>query len=302
MSFIIQVPASTANIGPGFDSLGLALNLYLNVEVELSSAWVVLTDSEELTAFPKDESHFIVQIAIQTALKYETTLHPCILRLSSDIPLARGLGSSAAAIVAGIELADSVGKLNLSHKEKIMLATEFEGHPDNVGASLFGGLVIGRLEEDEVDMLHYNDLNFELVAVIPKETLSTTVSRQVLPEFFSYKQAVQASSTANLLIASLLTGNWDMAGRMMEKDIFHQPYRKELIPNYSMLEKAAKQGGAFGVALSGAGPTVLCFTAKGMSKQLANELNRELPAYEIKQLRIDFAGSRVFGLRAAEQH
>jgi len=153
----IRVPGSTANLGPGFDSLGVALNLYLSLEVERSESWEIIMESEDLNIFPTDESNYIIQIALQTAELFQKSLPCCKVRMASEIPLARGLGSSAAAIIAGIELANAMGKLGLTEDEKFRLATEIEGHPDNVGASLFGGLVIGSQMDDEVVAIETRD-------------------------------------------------------------------------------------------------------------------------------------------------
>ncbi|MFJ7728104.1 homoserine kinase [Neobacillus sp. NPDC097160] len=291
--FLIKVPASTANLGPGFDSIGLALNLYLTLEIEKHDQWECYSSCEELKDLPTDESHFICQVAIKTAAQYGIELPPCKIKVISDIPLARGLGSSAAAIVAGIELADAVGRLQLTRDEKLLLATKLEGHPDNVGASLYGGLVVGCYQQNEVDMLSFTNLPFETVVVIPKEILLTKESRDVLPDAYSRKKAIQASSTANLLIAALLNQNWSLAGKMMEQDCFHQPYREPLIHSYNDIETFAKRNGAFGVALSGAGPTVICFSEKGKVQNLKQALDMEFPDMTVKQLSIDYSGSSV---------
>lgn len=291
--FVIKVPASTANLGPGFDSMGLAVDLYLTLDVEKSVKWDIQSTCEELMTFPTDETNFIIQIAIKTAANYGIELHPCKIKVHSDIPLARGLGSSAAAIVAGIELADTVGNISLTQQEKLLIATEVEGHPDNVGASIFGGLVIGSYQQNEVDMLSISNISFEMVAVIPDEILLTKDSRGVLPSEFSRESAIQASSTANLLVAALLTENWKLAGKMMGQDLFHQPYRKPLINAYQEIEGIAKSLGAFGVALSGAGPTVLCFTETGKGKQLEQGLRSEFTTMTTKVLNIDYLGSSV---------
>lgn len=291
--FVIKVPASSANLGPGFDSIGIALNLYLSLEVEKSEKWECFSTTEELKDLPSDEQHFICQIALQTAAKYGKELHPCKIKVESEIPLARGLGSSASAIIAGIELADYIGELGLTKKEKLLLSTEIEGHPDNVGASLYGGLVIGSYQQGEVDVVSISDITFEMVAVIPKESLLTKDSRGVLPVEFSYKDSILASSISNVLVAALLSQNWEMAGKMMESDIFHQPYRKPLISFYDEVANFAKTEGAFGVALSGAGPTVLCFCEKGKGKLLEKSLETAFPDMTAKQLSINFTGSRV---------
>ncbi len=291
--FMIKVPASTANLGPGFDSMGLALDLYLTLEIEKSKQWEIISLCEELKEFPSDESNFICQVALKTAAHYGVELPPCKIKVDSDIPLARGLGSSASAIVAGIELADAVGGLLLTKQEKLRHATQWEGHPDNVGASIFGGLVIGCYQQDDVDMLAFTNLPIEVVVVIPQEILLTKAARDVLPHAYSRQDAVQASATSNLLIAALLSQNWTLAGKMMEKDIFHQPYRKPLIQSYQEIEQLAKSNGAFGVALSGAGPTMICFTVKGKGQHLAKSLEAGFPTMNAKQLSIDYTGSSV---------
>jgi homoserine kinase len=289
----ITVPASTANLGPGFDSMGLALDLYLTLEAKSSHRWEFYSDDEELKELPNDEQHFIAQIALKTAEKYGKELPPCRVVMKSEIPLARGLGSSASAIVAGIELADVFANLELTKHDKLLLATGIEGHPDNVGASLYGGLVVGCYDYNEVDILSFSDLAMEAVAVIPKEILLTKDSRGVLPDAFSRKEAVQASATANLLVAALLSRNWEAAGKMMERDLFHQPYRKPLIPFYQEIQQFAKENGAFGVALSGAGPTLLCFTEKGHGEPLAAQMQTVFRDMTTKTLNIDNLGSSV---------
>jgi homoserine kinase len=291
--FSIKVPASTANLGPGFDSVGLALSLYLTLEVEPSINWEFSATSQVLEGLPTDESHYIYQVAKLVSNRYECSLPPCKVKMESDIPLTRGLGSSASAIIAGIELADQLGDLRLSKNEKLVIATELEGHPDNVGASLFGGLVIGSYHKNEVQLLSFTDLPFEMVAFIPKHTLLTKESRQVLPEQLPFHVAVEASSMANVLVAALISGNWEMAGRMMDRDLFHQPYRKKLIPYYEEISRVSKENGAFGVALSGAGPSLLAFVEKGHGTTLLDTVKVIFPELDTMVLKIDKNGSVV---------
>ncbi len=290
---IIKVPGSSANLGPGFDSIGLALNLYLTLEVERADKWEVIPLSEELADFPKDEQNLLVQIALETAEKYGKQLPGCSIRMSSDIPLARGLGSSAAVIVAGIELADVLCNLNLTRQEKLVLATAIEGHPDNVGASLYGGLVIGCQLNGEVYAETYRNLELEAVVIIPKTELLTKDARDVLPETIIYKKAVQAGAIGNVLIAALLKRDYSLAGKMMKADLYHQPYRKGLVPHLAIIEKEAPKFGAFGVALSGAGPTVLCLTELGKGRAVVAGLSTILPEMEYRCLKIDQVGSTI---------
>lgn len=288
---LIKVPASTANLGPGFDSIGLALNLYLTLEVACSNSWEVIPLAEELKEFPQDENNFIVKTAIEVAEEFQTTLSPCQIKVDSNIPLARGLGSSASAIVAGIELADQVGNLRLTKQQKFEIASKMEGHPDNVGASLFGGLVIGCQLGEEVDAEIIHSIDWEVLAVIPEEELLTKSSRGVLPNALSFGESVSAGAVSNLLVAALLTNNLELAGKMMKKDKYHQPYRKELVPHLQIMEEYAFELGAYGVALSGAGPTVLCFVKPGQMNTLIGGLKQTLPDMRFLPLEIDKVGS-----------
>lgn len=290
---IIQVPGSTANLGPGFDSIGLAVNLYLRLEVEKADKWEVIPNCKELEIFPKDERNYVVQMAMQTAALYNKELPPCKINMTSEIPLARGLGSSAAAIIAGIELANSVGELNLTEEEKFKIASNMEGHPDNVGASLYGGFVVGCQGEGEVDAVVSRNLTFELVAVIPKQELLTKESRDVLPTDLQFPEAVRAGAISNVMVAAFLSRNYKLAGKMMKKDLFHQPYRTKLVPHLKELEVLAENRGAFGVALSGAGPTVMCFCEQGTGKALVEKLTRHYPEMICQPLQIDQNGSQV---------
>ncbi|KAB2334739.1 homoserine kinase [Cytobacillus depressus] len=291
---IIKVPGSSANLGPGFDSIGLALNVYLTLEIERAEGWQINPLSDNLLIFPTDETNYILQIAMETAKKYGQQLPGCKIRVKSDIPLARGLGSSAAAIVAGIELADSLCNLYLSKQEKLELASRIEGHPDNAGASLLGGLVVGCQMEDDVSAEVFHQLAVDVIAVIPKQELLTKESRSVLPDSLSFSEAVQAGAVGNLLIAALLSKNYALAGKMMKADLYHHPYRKKLVPQMAIIEENAISLGAFGVALSGAGPTVLCLAEEGKGSDVADGLVNLLPGMDCRCLKIDQAGSRVY--------
>lgn len=288
--FTVKVPASSANLGPGFDSLGIALNLYLTVVAEKSTKWQVIPLSEQLADFPEDDNHFICRIAIDTALKFGRDMPPLKMTVKSEIPLARGLGSSAAAIVAGIELADYFCGLELSKKEKLQLAAVIEGHPDNAGACLYGGFVVGSQNGGEVDVTVLDQICFDPVLVVPHEELLTEVSRDVLPKSMGFAQGVQASANANQLLAALLTEQWQLAGRMIRADLFHQPYRKALVPFFDLVDELAIEAGAFGVALSGAGPAILCLSEPGKGDRIAKELEKQLQGLKVHRLEIDRQG------------
>jgi homoserine kinase len=290
----IVVPASTANLGPGFDSIGLAVSRYLTLEVMLSNQWTFVPCSSEVEHIPTGEDNLIFQVADHLAKKYGKTLPSCLVNVYSNIPFTRGLGSSAAAIIAGIELANELAGLSLTMEEKAQFACCFEGHPDNVGASLYGGLVIGSHRKDETNIVHINNLDLDLVAVIPHYELKTAEARSVLPDYFSRHDAVEASAVSNVLVAALLTGNWSLAGKMMDCDVFHQPYRKAIIPELQIVQDVAKKYGAFGVALSGAGPTVLCFAEPGKGKELHKHLSHHFQDCSVELLSVERNGSQVY--------
>lgn len=289
-SFMIRVPASSANIGPGFDSVGLAVNLYLTLEVEQAEAWEFISPSAEMNT-PATE-HFIYKIAKNIADKHGSKLPPCLVRETTSIPLARGLGSSAAAIVAGIELANQLGELNLSQEEKLAYATEIEGHPDNVAPALFGGFVISTSINQEINWLQVDQLEMDLVVYIPELELKTEDARNVLPEAYSKDEATLASGISNLTVAALVHGDYELAGAMMEKDRFHEPYRKSLIPHYDWIRKTAIEFGAYGTVISGAGPTMISFVPSGNGNELIQHFS-SLVDYRLECLKMDGEGLKV---------
>ncbi|MED4533857.1 homoserine kinase [Metabacillus fastidiosus] len=289
----IKVPGSTANLGPGFDSIGLALGKYLTLEVELADELKFIPMNEHVKDIPTDRSNLIAKVAEQVADKYGKSLPSCEIKMWSDIPLARGIGSSAAAVIAAIELANQLCDLQLTNEEKMRIASLEEGHPDNVGASLYGGLIIGLHEQDSTELVHVKDMEVDVVVVIPTYEVFTSDARNVLPKTLEFKTAVEASAISNMLIASIFTKNWSLMGKMMGKDLFHQPYRQKLIPEIIQVREKALEFGAWGSALSGAGPTILCFTEQGKGNELAEKLSSIFTACTVDPVAIDFDGCVV---------
>lgn len=284
----IHVPATTANLGPGFDSCGLALNLYLTLEIgNESKEWFI---EHEVPGIPEDKSNLI----ITTALSLAPDIKPHRLVMTTEIPSARGLGSSSSAVVAGIELANILGSLNLSTEEKLKIAAEIEGHPDNVAPAILGGLVIASYVDNEI---RYEVADFpeaDLLLYIPKHELLTTESRNVLPETLSFKEAVEASAISNMLVASLLKGNLPLAGEMMMKDKWHEKYREALVPHLTEIKKLQADFGFYGAVLSGAGPTVLILCPKDGPDQLQQFLTDTYQEQAVTlKLTVDKNGTRV---------
>ncbi|NEU30073.1 homoserine kinase [bacterium LRH843] len=284
-SFVITVPGSSANLGPGFDSVGIAVNRYLVLEVVQADEWLFHSPSKELEGIPSGEDNLVCEVAKHVAKELGHVLPPCEVKMTSDIPLARGLGSSAAAIVAGIELANQLLGEPLSVEEKIRFATLREGHPDNVAASVYGGLIIGTHTEESTQVIYGGVPELDLVLLVPSEELMTKKAREVLPERLPFHKAVRGSSVANVLIAALLQNNWKVAGEMMSEDVFHQPYRLELVPHLNEVIQAAKEETvAYGAALSGAGPTILCIAPPRKGVEVQEKLQRKFPSLQVEVL------------------
>ena len=256
---VVRVPASSANLGPGFDVLAAALGLHLELEVQETGTFAVHTDLD----VPRDRDNLVV--------KGFERLHPADgfeFRITSDIPLSGGLGSSAAAVVAGLMAADHLFELDADVFE---LAAELEGHADNVGAALCGGFVVcngphaHRLEAPP---------GLEAVLVVPAERLSTEEARDALPATVPIEAAVFNLSHVAMLTLGLATADWDLISAGL-RDRLHQPYRAHLYPRSADLLERAAALGALGATISGAGPTVLVWSRYDQTGPLVEALKRE---------------------------
>jgi len=255
----VRVPASTANLGPGFDALGMALSLYAWIEMKESDRTRIRLYGSELNGVPEDKSNLIYKIAQQLFRKAGVRLPELEISMYSDIPLTRGLGSSASAIVGALVAANGLIGEPFSPDELFQMATRLEDHPDNVGASLFGGIVSAvwdgcratgiRLEPPE---------DLALLVAVPDFRLSTDKARHLLPDTVSRRDAVFNVGHASLLTAAFAAGRLDLLGTAMQ-DRLHQPYRTALVPGMDRILQEAPKRGALGVALSGAGPAIVCF-------------------------------------------
>ena len=284
----IIVPATSANVGPGFDSVGVAVTKYLEIQVcEEREEWMI--EHQLGKWIPRDERNLLLKIALQIV----PDLQPRRLKMISDIPLARGLGSSSSVIVAGIELANQLGNLKLSDHDKLQLATKIEGHPDNVAPAIYGNLVIASSVEDQVSAVVAPFPECAFLAYIPNYELRTRDSRGVLPKKLSYKEAVAASSIANVAIAALLTGDMIKAGQAIENDLFHERYRQELVREFATIKKVAKRNGAYATYLSGAGPTVMVLADPDKMPEIKAELEKQPFKGKLHELQVDTQGVRI---------
>lgn len=278
----ITVPGSTANLGPGFDSIGLGLSLYLNLNVELSEQWAFVHTGPNVPDNNNVENHLIYKIATDVANRFGKQLPPCKVEMTSELPLARGLGSSAAAIVAAIELANVTCDLQLTTQDKLNISSQIEGHPDNASASVLGGLTISAMDESGiVDTIHVTDIDASFVVFIPDFELKTSDARNVLPGEYTRPYAVLASANANMLAASLIAKDYERIGRYMEKDLIHEPFRAKLIPHFEEIHVAAKNAGAYGTALSGAGPTLISIVPKTIGTDFVQKMQQQFPDIKI---------------------
>ena len=284
----IIVPATSANVGPGFDSVGVAVTKYLEIQVcEEREEWMI--EHQLGKWIPRDERNLLLKIALQIV----PDLQPRRLKMISNIPLARGLGSSSSVIVAGIELANQLGNLKLSDHDKLQLATKIEGHPDNVAPAIYGNLVIASSVEGQVSAVVAPFPECAFLAYIPNYELRTRDSRGVLPKKLSYKEAVAASSIANVAIAALLTGDMVKAGQAIESDLFHERYRQELVREFATIKKVAKRNGAYATYLSGAGPTVMVLADPDKMPKIKAELEKQPFKGKLHDLQVDTQGVRV---------
>ncbi|AZP05069.1 homoserine kinase [Jeotgalibaca ciconiae] len=285
---VIKVPATSANLGPGFDSIGIAVSLYLELEiVEQAAEWFIEHSVGE--SIPSDEKNLI----IQTALEVADDLTPHHVKMRSDIPPARGLGSSSAAIVAGIELANHLAGLNLSEDEKVQIATRIEGHPDNVMPAIAGNLTFGTIIDSNVIWTKVPFPKTRLIVTVPSRELLTSESRAVMPKNLSLQEAIKGSSIANVMVSALHLGDIDTAGKLMEEDVFHEPYRESLIPELTKIREITHEEGGYGTYLSGAGTTVMTLAKEEVSENILNRIQSEFPDCDVFLTTIDTMGSRV---------
>ena len=284
----IIVPATSANIGPGFDSVGVAVSKYLIIEVlGKSDQWIIEHDLGR--RIPSNERNLLIKVA----RRITPAIRPHHLKMTTNIPLARGLGSSSSVIVAGIELANQLVNLQLSNTEKLNLATKIEGHPDNVAPAIYGNLTISSYVNGEVSTVVTKFPEVSLIAYIPNYELRTKDSRGVLPKELSYQEAVAASSIANVAIAALMKGDMVVAGQAIESDRFHEHFRQGLIKEFPKIKMMAKENGAYATYLSGAGPTVMILVPKERSNTLKEKIEEQQFKGQVFELQVDCKGVRV---------
>lgn len=270
----VIVPATTANLGPGFDSLGMALSQYSIFECEAADD--INIEIEGLEADKLTVENNLVIDCMNRLFEYIGNYPKGYrLKIINGVPLARGMGSSAAAIVGGLMSANALMGFPLEKEDILKLATEIEGHPDNVAPALLGQLIVSTQTKDGEIVYQtikpFEDL--ECVLFIPEYEVSTSDSRGVLPKRISMADAVHNSSHLALLVMGFANGNKDLIAKTMD-DKIHEPYRKILIKQFDDFKEAALNSGAFAFSLSGAGSTIIAYVSKEDSESVCKSLQR----------------------------
>ena len=291
MKVKVKVPATSANLGPGFDVAGLAVTLYNTFTFEL------LDEGLEITGCPKqfcNKDNMTYQAFVEGAKQCGLEFNGLRIECSGDVPYTRGLGSSSTCIVAGIVGAYAFKDRPEERQEILELATKIEGHPDNVAPAIFGGLTVSVMETEKVTTLNIPvKHDYRFVAFIPPFTLSTEKSRSVLPQILPRADAIKNVSHLALMVASLING-YDEGLKLGFKDRLHQPYRGDLIKGFNeIMEELEKDERVLGAYLSGAGPTIMAVIKAEDTKgvvRLKEELGDLIKEWQVVKLELDMRG------------
>ncbi len=293
-----RIPASTTNLGPGFDVLGLALQLYSTVTLEITgSKTEVIVSGVDVDKIPSSNEHIAFQ-AVETIYQKSGKSQPKGLKLTiaNGIPAIRGLGGSGTAILGGLLTANLLCENPFSRSDLLNFASTLEGHPDNVAASLYGGLVISVQDDKHIHTIQLKcDPALYVVLAIPEFTLSTQKARNILPKTVDFSDAIYNISRSSLLVASIATGKLEMLSTAMN-DKLHQPYRSTLIPGFDDVVEAALSAGALSIALSGAGPTIAAYCLDNMQevgKSMQNVFKQHGIPSDILVIGTDVEGAKL---------
>jgi len=259
----VRVPASSANLGPGFDALGLALSLYLECRFRPAEALAICASGRDSDLISRGEENLIWQTALRVASDTAAAMPPIELEIANEIPIGKGLGSSAAALTAGVVIANEVLGLGWDAHRVLDEAAQIEGHPDNVAACVLGSIVASAIDSEGVARAVRLELDphYNVAVVVPDFVLPTSEARRVLPQTYSREDTVFNVQRSALLIVALATGARDVFPTALE-DRLHQPYRYDLVPGLQEITHL-RAPGLLGCALSGAGPSILVFHERG---------------------------------------
>jgi homoserine kinase len=262
----LRVPASSANLGPGFDALGLGLGIYLECRFRPSTRLQIRVSGRDAELISTGEDNLIWQTALRTAKDVGRPMPPIELEIDNAIPLGKGMGSSAAALTAGVVIADELLALNWPPQRVLNEAAIIEGHPDNVAACVLGSMVASAIDSEGVARAVRLEMHprYAVAVVVPDFLLPTVEARRVLPTMYSKADAIFNIQRSTLLITALATGVTSAFPTALE-DRMHQPYRAALVPGLDEITKL-RAPGLLGCALSGAGPSILVFYERGQEQ------------------------------------
>lgn len=298
----VQVPATSANCGPGYDTLGLACNLYNILTFELlDNQQLILQVSGEGSSYLNASPDNLAFKGFFDVWNAATDSKPTGLKITmeNNIPMSRGLGSSSSAIVAGVYAANILSGETFTKDQLLAFATEIEGHPDNVAPAIYGGFTISYMDEEGAHSLCLKpSVPLKFIAVVPEVILSTSVARKAIPQQISHKDAVFNVSRAALLVGALLSGRYEFLNSALQ-DKMHQPFRAHLIPSLDKVFQAAVNNGAFNAIISGAGSTVMAYAAADAEHQkIAEAMCNEFTKAGIKSsyhiLDMDYDGVKKY--------
>lgn len=285
----IRVPATTANLGPGFDAFGCALSLYTDVTFEEQESGLEITGCDEAYAGP-DNLAYTAYCAVLESLN--EPVKGVKIHIDAHIPICRGLGSSAALLVAGAMGANVLRGNRLSTQGLLNITNAMEGHPDNLAPAFYGGLTASMVDGGLPVTVNFPlHPGWEFLALVPEFNLPTSLARSVLPEQVGRGDAIYNVSHGAMVLKALETGDEKLLRTAMQ-DRLHQNYRKKLIPDYEQIQSLVRSNGA-AFCLSGAGPTLLCITRNAALKEI---LAKKLPtivgeSWQILPLHVDFTGA-----------
>jgi homoserine kinase len=259
-SLHLALPATSANLGPAFDAAALAMDLYITLDARPAPSFSVTASGRDQEICQRLEDHLVLRTYREVLQAREARVIPLSLRIKNDIPIGKGCGSSAAARLAGIALANHFSHLRWNDAQIIGEASRREHHPDNASACWMGGLTVARMSDDaEAQVVRIRPKGkWPLLLAIPDQALSTKKARRVLPAQYSRADAVANIQNSMLLLAAFTEGRHELLAAALE-DHIHQPYRAQLCPLLPCLERLTGTPGILGVALSGAGPSVIVF-------------------------------------------
>lgn len=294
----IIVPATSANMGSGFDSIGLALKKYNHLWfVEIDEGIEILINKKHKLKIPTDRTNLIYK-TMEDFYKMVGKPMPGVRLIQEDyIPHTRGLGSSAACIVAGLIAANDLSGCNFPKEELAQIAARIEGHPDNSNPALLGGMVVGAMDKKEMRNVKVTiPDNLSFAVMVPDFPVETEKSRGVLPYNVTRKDAIFNSSRAALLVASMITGDIDNLKMAMD-DRLHQPYRLPLVPGMNKIFEKADEMGSKASYLSGAGPTLISVLTDDMKDEFEKDMGNYLSSiphkWTIEILKPDLEGARI---------